>query len=531
MLKEFFKPNKRNIFLTIFLLLITGVLFFMLFFIGVPVPKGLALLKILSLPFNIVPLFSLSLFFIIVLFIITILWLYLLSCALILLKRKLFTMEWTPKKLLILVVIIILGFVVYGFFNFGWGDIFIPTADDSGATAQGVNDIVKANNQFAIDLYSEINKDSNENIFFSPWSISTAVAMAYEGARGETASEIQSVFHFPVDDSSRRFSYAKMLNTLNKASGKYKLHTVNAIWLQEDYPFLDEYKNTISRYYLGEIKNLDFVKNPSDSSFQINNFVSKNTNNKIKNIVSPGVFNNLTRTVLTNAIYFKGKWEHQFDRDDTKPEDFTLESGQKIKIPMMRLIDQDLDFNYAESDGIQILEMPYQGDKISMLILLPRTDISNSRFREYENQAQISSITELESILTEEKLQEWRNKLQSQAVYIYMPKYKFETSYRLTDYLKMMRLELPFKVGEANFSGMDGTNNLYISDILHNAYIDVYEEGTEAAAATVISGGVQFVSNPKYAIFRADHPFIFIIQEKETGNIIFMGKVSDPTQQ
>lgn len=528
MLKEFFKPNWRNILLTIFLLFITGVLFFLLFFIGVPVPKGLTILKILGLPFNLASLFSLSLPLIIVLFIITIFWLYILSNSLILLKRKLFAMKWTPKKLIILSVIILVGFIVYGFFNFGWGDIFIATADDSGATTQGVNAVANANNQFAIDLYNEINKESNENIFFSPWSISTAVAMTYEGARGETANEIQNVFHFPIDDNSRRSSYAKMLNKLNKASGKYKLHTANAIWLQEDYPFLDDYKNTISRYYLGEIKNLDFVKNPSGSSSKINNWVSKNTNNKIKDIVSPNMFNDLTRAVLTNAIYFKGKWEHQFDRDDTKPEDFTLESGQKIKVPMMRLTDEDLDFNYAESDGIQILEMPYQGDKVSMLVLLPRTDVSNSRFRGDENQPQISSITELESLLTEEKLEEWRNKLRSQTVYIYMPKYKFETSYSLTDYLKMMGMEIPFKVGEADFSGMDGTNNLYISDVLHKAYIDVYEEGTEAAAATVVM--MQTLSAPMYVTFRADHPFIFIIQEKETGNILFMGKVNNPTQ-
>ncbi|MBW2976778.1 serpin family protein [Candidatus Woesearchaeota archaeon] len=449
------------------------------------------------------------------------------------LKNKLFDTRWNAKKLIALSIIIIVGIAIYGFSSFGWGDMFIPTADDSGATIQGVNDVAKANNQFAIDLYNKINKESNENIFFSPWSISTAVAMAYEGARGDTANEMQSVFHFPENANSRRSSYAKMLNTINKAGGKYKLSTANAIWLQKDYPFLKDYKNTISKYYLGEIKNLDFVNDPDKSSSDINNWVSKNTNNKIKKIVSPSMFNEYTRAVLTNAIYFKGKWEHQFDKDDTQPEDFTLESGAKIKVPMMRLTDEDLDFNYVESDGVQILEMPYQGDKISMLVLLPRKEITDprlqARFEMEGTKPQLSNTTHLESILTEEKLQEWRSKLKSQSVYIYMPKYKFETSYSLTDYLKSMGMSLPFTWPGADFSGMDGTKMLYIDKVLHKAYIDVYEEGTEAAAATAVF--MSFGSSmPHYVVFRADHPFIFIIQERETGNILFLGRVMDPTK-
>ncbi|OGI11662.1 hypothetical protein A3K64_00905 [Candidatus Micrarchaeota archaeon RBG_16_36_9] len=421
-------------------------------------------------------------------------------------------MKWNAKKLAILVIIVIAGVVIYSFFIFGWSDIFIPTADDSGATVKGVADAVKANNQFSINLYSEINKGNNDNIFFSPWSISTAMAMAYEGAREDTADEIQSVFHFPEDVNERRSSFAKVLNTINKGSGKYELHTANAIWLQRDYPFLGEYKNVISRYYLGEINSLDFVKNPVDSSQQINSWVAGHTNNKINKIVSPEMFNELTRAVLTNAIYFKGKWEHQFDREETKPEDFTLDSGEKIKVPMMRLTDEDLDFNYIESDDVQILEMRYQGEKISMLVLLPRNGISH-----------------LESILTEEKLEEWRSKLQPETVYIYIPKYTSETSYSLTDYLKSMGMSLPFTWPVADFSGMDGTKMLYISDVLHKAYIDVYEEGTEAAAATTIIMTVG-AALPRYKEFRADHPFIFIIQERETGNILFLGKVMNPTK-
>ena len=534
MLKEFFKPNWKKIVLTILLLILTGFMAIKLMSVGLQ-NTLVPIVRILGFPLS--SSFMFEGLDLIVGLIIEILWLYIISCILmkiiIFIKNKLTLIRWDVKKFIALGAIIIIGFVIYGFFNFGWGDIFIPTADDSGATIQGVNEVVKANNQFAINLYSQINKESNKNIFFSPWSISVAVAMTYEGARGETANEIQNVFHFPVDENSRRSSYAKVLNTLNKASGKYKLSTANAIWLQKDYPFLKDYKDTISRYYLGEVKNLDFVNNPSGASSDINSWVSKNTNNKIKDIVSPDMFDDLTRAVLTNAIYFKGKWVHQFDRDDTKPEDFTLESGAKIKVPMMRLTDENLDFDYAESDGVQILEMPYQGDKISMLVLLPRTDITDPmlqrRFERERIKPQTSDIARLESILTEEKLQEWRNKLKPETVYIYMPKYTLETSYSLSDYLKNMGMNLPFTWPGADFSGIDGTDMLYIDKVLHKAYIDVYEKGTEATAATAISMGLG-AAIPRYVVFRADHPFIFLIQEKETGNILFMGKVIDPTQ-
>jgi serpin B len=546
MSKGFLKPNRKKIILTILLCLFTGFMLFRLTGAGfTTIPRIITMILgfpvLLGLTFGFFEFFLVSFIFSLI---VNLFWLYIISCILIALITPLIKkIKWNSKTFIILGIILVLGFLVFAFFKFGGSDIFVAAADDRGATIEGVKEVVNANNQFSVDLYSKINQETEDNIFFSPWSISTAVAMAYEGAREDTASEIQDVFYFPEEDSLRRSSYASMLNTLNKAGGEYKLSTANAIWLQEDYPFLDTYKDTINNYYLGEVKNLDFVNNPSGASSKINNWVSRNTNNKIPKIVSPGMFNSLTRAVLTNAIYFKGKWEHQFDKKDTKPEDFTLESGDKIKVPMMRLTDEELDFNYAESDGVQILEMPYKGDKISMLVLLPRTEMSERLKDQIEYQYQLeygplgkekaeiftSNMTHLESILSEEKLQEWRGKLRPQSVYIYMPKYKFETTYSLTDYLKDMGMSIPFTLGAANFSGMDGTDLLYIDEVLHKAYIDVYEEGTEAAAATAIMIGCM-AAGPSFIEFRADHPFIFIIQETETGNILFMGKVNDPSQ-
>ncbi len=513
MLKEFIKPDKKKYLLTLFIIIFAIGLIFLMFFIGIPIPKGFEILKIIGLPLQLTSLIGFTSIFFLPLLFITIFWIYLLACILSYLGKKIFTTEWDAKKIIILCVIIILCIAAYGYFNLGWGDILIPTADDSGATIQGVNEVVNANNQFAIELYGVISNETNENIFFSPWSISTVVAMAYEGARGETAREIQGVFHFPEDEMTRRASYAKVLNMINKASGKYKLHTANAIWLQEDYPFLKDYKDTISRYYLGEIKNLDFANDPGGSSSYISNWVSRNTGNKIKDIVFPGMFTESTRAVLTDAIYFKGEWKHPFNEENTEPENFTMESGEKIIVPMMRLTDDDLRFNYAESDGVQVLELPYLGDKISMLVLLPRTGIANH----------------LESMLSAEKLQEWRSEMRPRTVNLHMPKYTFETSYSLNDYLKSMGMGLPFTWPGADFSGMDGTENLYIDNILHKAYVAVDEKGTEATATTSLLGGIG-AAVPHYIDFIADHPFIFIIQQRETGNILFMGRVDDPTK-
>lgn len=529
---EFFKSNWKKIALTILLMAFAAFLFFK------SQSTGLTRIPLIILYAMIFPIFFFAIFGIIGLLIgliLGILWFYLISCNLIalanLLKNKI---NWNKKKLIVLSSVILIGILIYGFFGLGMSDVFVKAADDKGATIEGVREVVKANNQFSIDLYSKIKDESEGNVFFSPWSISNAVAMVYEGARGETAREIQEVFYFPEEDSLRRASYASMLNTINKGGGEYQLSTANAIWLQEDYPFLQDYKDTINRYYLGKTNTLDFVNKPGQASSEINNWVSKKTKGKIKKIASSDMFDHLTRAVLTNAIYFKGKWEHQFDKDDTKSKEFTLESGEKVKVSMMQLRDDELEFNYCESDGIQILEMPYKGDKISMLVLLPRTEISeDDEYNLYKygfglnENLSLSNITQLESILSEEKLQEWRMEMEPETVFIYLPKYHFETTYSLTDYLKSMGMELPFTWPGADFSGMDGTENLYISKVIHKAYIDVYEEGTEAAAATMISMTIG-AAMPRFIEFNANHPFIFIIQEKETGNILFIGKVVDP---
>ncbi|MEA1925225.1 MAG: serpin family protein [Candidatus Altiarchaeota archaeon] len=384
-----------------------------------------------------------------------------------------------------------------------------PTGDDNAWTQEGINAVVNANNQFTFEIYSELNKNERGNIFLSPYSISSALAMTYEGAEGKTAEEMQDVFHFPEEDI-RQPNSARIYNQLNERNKDYELHTANALWAQQDYRFLDEYSNTTERYYGGGVTNLDFVGETEKSRQIINGWVEDQTNDKIKDLIPPGQLNPMTRLVLTNAIYFKGTWVYQFDKKDTREMDFKITPDNIIKVPMMHLDNDDARFNYAETEELQILELPYRGEEISMLILLPKEDIAS-----------------LEKELDAEQLAEYKNILTKQGVVICLPKFTFETKYKLNDQLIEMGMPTAFTWPGADFSGMTGNNDLFISFVIHQAFVDVNEEGTEAAAATAV--GMELGAMPTN-IFCADHPFIFIIQQKDTGNILFLGRVIDPTK-
>ncbi len=373
--------------------------------------------------------------------------------------------------------------------------------------------VVEANNQFAIDLYSRY-KVGKDNIFFSPYSISLSLAMTYEGARGKTAREIQSVFHFPEDDILRRSGYAKLYDEINRQNKEYSLHTVNALWAQKDYKFLDDYFRLIEKYYRGKITNLNFKKNPEDCRKTINNWVKDQTNNKIEDLIPVGRIITMTKLVLTNAIYFKGKWINPFNKDKTREQNFRINTDNIVKVPMMQRTDEEAIFNYAENDLLQILELPYTGKKLSMLILLPKND----------------EIANLENSVNLINLSKWKKDLVKRRVKVFIPKFKFETKYFMMETLKNLGMSMAF-TPEADLSGMDGTKNLYITDVIHQAVIEVNEGGTEAAAATaVITLDSAMPQKSKILTFLANHPFIFIIQEKTTENILFMGRVMNPIQ-
>jgi|TARA_B100002003_G_scaffold52782_1_gene48014 serpin B len=387
-----------------------------------------------------------------------------------------------------------------------------PQADDTDSTQQGIQEVVNANNQFAFELYSEINKAKDSNIFYSPYSISSAIAMTYEGAKGQTADEMKSVFHFP-ESNILRPNFAAIYNDINKRTKAYELRTGNALWVQNDFPFLEDYTSRVEQYYGGKAANVDFVTETEKSRQTINSFIEEQTNNKIKDLIPQGMLNSMTRLVLTNAIYFKGTWEWEFDKSDTREQDFKITPTNIVKTPMMFMDNDKAEFNYADIGDLQILELPYKGEEISMLILLPT-----------------ENLAAIEPSLTAEKLKEWKSQMNEFKLdAIYLPKFEFDTKYFMKDTLSAMGMPTAFEWPGADFSGMDGTEMLYIDKVIHQAYVKVDEKGTEAAAATAIMVG--FGSAGPRNVFRADHPFIFIIQEKETGNILFMGRMSDPTKQ
>jgi len=338
--------------------------------------------------------------------------------------------------------------------------------------------------------------------------------MTYEGARGKTASEIISVFNFPQDNNARRIAFNSIYTDLNKKNKKYQLSTANALWTQDKYVFLENYLSMVDKYYGGKATNLDFVSDPENSRIKINNWIADKTNNKIQNLLPSGTITPLTRLILTNAIYFKGLWEKSFDKKNTQNEDFNITPQKIIQVQTMS---QQGTFNYAETDKLQILEIPYSGEKLSMLLVLPKNN----------------DLKSVEKIINETSLVKWKNMLETETVKMFIPRFKLETKYFMADDLKSLGMPTAFSKN-ADFSGMTGSKDLDISQVIHQAFVDVNEEGTEAAAATAVQ--MQLLT-ARYGepekkeiikIFRADHPFIFIVQDQTNGNILFLGRVIDP---
>ncbi|MEM3411915.1 MAG: serpin family protein [archaeon] len=390
-----------------------------------------------------------------------------------------------------------------------------PKANDTGATKQGIQEVVNANNKFAFDLYSKSSKSpkyEDKNIFYSPHSIFAALTITYEGARGQTAQEMKSVLYLP-ENAVLRPNFAAIYNSINEGSKDYELRTGNALWVQHDFPLLKEYTSVVEEYYGGKATNLDFVKEPEKSRQTINSFIEEQTNGKIKDLIPPEFINKLTRLVITNAIYFKGTWVWEFDPKNTHEEDFKITQNNIVKVPMMCMYPKDEEFNYADLEELQILELPYKGEKISMLILLPKN----------------KSLSDFESSLTLQKLEEYYKQMQKTKLeYICLPKFEFETKYFLNEILEDLGMKTAF-TNFTDFSGMTSNRGLYISTVIHQAYIKVDEKGTEAAGATAVV--IAITAHMPEKVFKADHPFIFVIQQKDTGNILFIGRVVDPTRK
>jgi serpin B len=381
-----------------------------------------------------------------------------------------------------------------------------------GRGPQGKADkaVIAGQNAFALDLYKQLRAEEG-NLFFSPYSISTALAMTYAGARGDTAKEMAQTLHFPADSELLHASYAALLNQLQGDGQKrgFQLNVANALWGQKGEPFLNPFLTLVRDRYRAGLSELDFKANPEEARKTINTWVEKKTQDKIQNLLPQGSVTPLTRLVLTNAIYFKGDWANQFLKGGTHEQPFTTGAGAAVKVPMMNQTNQ---FGYLDADAFQMLEMPYVGKDLSMVVLLPK---------------KTDGLAEMEKTLTVDKLTGWIGKLRPTRVQVGFPKFKMTKGFSLADTLAKMGMPLAFS-DRADFSGMNGSRDLFITGVFHKAFVDVNEEGTEAAAATGVVVGVRSAPAQKVTRFVADHPFVFVIRDVRSGSVLFMGRVTDP---
>ncbi len=370
-------------------------------------------------------------------------------------------------------------------------------------------EVAAANNDFAVEFYKLVSEE-DDNIFFSPTSIHTAFSMLYEGARGNTAAELQQAFWFEPDADIRSEKVAELMASLNRDDGYSTLRLANSVWLAKWFTATDSYVNIMRGTYLADIESVDFTDS-DDAVPKINAWASDKTNEKITKVISPSPETEAITAVLANAIYFKGTWVTEFPKENTAERDFWTGADKSVTADFMFV--QGI-FNYTNQDGVQVLKLPYKGDRLSMILILPD---------------ERDGIDRLESIISAEMLQEWQNDTLPTEVKVRMPKFEMSTNYDLIPPLNAMGIQDAFNPKEADLSGIAGASKdkLYVSKAIQDAFVNVNEEGTEAAAVTTII--VYTDSLPVIPHFLADHPFIFFIQDDESKTILFMGRVSDPS--
>jgi serpin B len=367
--------------------------------------------------------------------------------------------------------------------------------------------VVKGNTAFALELYGKL-RAKEGNLFLSPFSVSTALAMTSAGARGETLDQMASTLHLPPQKELHPAN-AALLRQVNAGGKKrgYELVTANALWGQRGYHFLPAFVKLNKDNYGAGLREVDFAGDTEGARRTINAWVEKETKDKIKDLLGPGVLDSMTRLVLTNAIYFKGDWLRQFKKDATREEAFQLGGGKSVKAPLMH---QTGKFGYLDGGTFQALEMPYAGKDLSMVVLLPK---------------KAEGLADLEKSLTPENLAGWLKRLREQEVEVALPRFKVTAEFELKPVLASMGMTLAFG-RKADFSGMNGRRDLYLSAVVHKAFVEVNEKGTEAAAATGVV--VREKSARVTPVFRADHPFVFLIRDRRSASVLFMGRLANP---
>jgi serpin B len=375
-------------------------------------------------------------------------------------------------------------------------------------------EVIESTNRFALDLYGKMAKREQGNVFFSPLSISTGLAMAYAGAGGRTRSEIAQVLHVagPEPELHRTFAALRRDLDARNATG-WRVLLANRIWARHDYDFHPEFFELVTGHYQAEPAHVDFAQDTAGARRQINAWVREQTRGKIKDLVPDDVLSPSTRMVLSMAIYFASDWDHPFETGLTEQAAFYIAPGKKVQVPMMH---QAGYFAYFRGDGFQALALPYQRDRFSMVLLLPD---------------EIDGLAELEAQLDADDLREWLAAMRHEHVDLFMPRFRLETRIDLREVLRSMGMQAAFDPKAAEFPRITSSERLFISAALHKAYVDVDEQGTEAAAADVWADDSAGADDGEPPVFRADHPFLFLIRHNGTGAILFLGRLAVPVEQ
>jgi len=395
----------------------------------------------------------------------------------------------------------------------------LPPRVEAGPAPQSV---VKGNTAFALDLYARLRGmqfvgvdtlplvPEVGNLFMSPVSISTALGMTYAGARGETAKQMVEVLHLPEDQAKAHEAFEALLGHLMQYKGENgpRVSIANALWGQQGYHFLPGFLKTVRERYGAGFSEVNFVES-EEARKTINDWVAENTQDKIKNLIPEGVLGPITRLVLTNAIYFKGDWASPFKKHSTHTAPFKVSPGEEVRVPMMF---QTGRFGYVKLNDLQVLEMNYRGGELSMVFLLPK---------------KVDGLPALEKDLTPGNLDKWLAALRQTEVQVYVPKFETTAQFELKKVLAEMGMSSAFSPKGADFSGMTTEEELFISNVIHRAWVRVDEKGTEAAAATAAVAAYEGISRQP-EVFRADRPFLFLIRDRKTGSILFLGRVVDP---
>ena len=385
---------------------------------------------------------------------------------------------------------------------------------------QNVLKLAEDSNDFALTLYEQLRHRSG-NVFFSPFSIRTALGMTYAGARGETAAQMGRALGFSFSNDALHVAFKEIIQRLNTGGGgRYEMEVVNSLWGQDGMPLQTGFRDLVARYYGGNMNLVDF-RQGTEARMTINQWVENKTRQKIQEPIPVGYLGADTRLVLVNAVYFKGIWELQFDETATCEKPFHLEGGETVQVSLMY---QREKVRYMQAGGFQAVDLDYQGGDLSMFVLLPNRNDGRGA---------------LEKTISARMIHDCLTQMDVCEVKLFLPRFKISWESDLRAPLTSLGMSLSFKHFQADFSGINGhepphEESLFVSSVFHKAFVEVNEEGTEAAALTFIPVGDFCIPShepPPIPIFRADHPFLFAIRDRKSSTILFLGRMSDPTQE